>query len=83
MNEEADEIDTIPEGMCDIILKCLAKDRNDRYANMKELLRDLKGIVDCERSLLLDYTALKFKKPAKLWPAFVIFINLVLPAIAG
>jgi serine/threonine-protein kinase len=83
MNEEAEEIDTIPEGMRDIILKCLAKDPNNRYANMKALLRDLKGIVDCEKILAFDNVPFKYKKPAKLWPALVIFINLVLPAFAG
>jgi serine/threonine-protein kinase len=60
LNEEAEPMDEVPEGLHKIINKCMAKNVNDRYQNMRDFLVALEVYQTRER--LLSEMHLKSKK---------------------
>lgn len=50
---ELDDSDQIPEGVPPIIRKCLAKDPNDRYADVAELVQDLSDALELPTSMFV------------------------------
>ena len=51
LNENPPVLKNIPKGLSQIVLKCLEKDRNNRYQNMREMLTDLEVLLTRNKML--------------------------------
>ncbi len=66
---------TLPKRMCEIILKCLEKDRTRRYQNMEELLKDLSEV---EEMISTEFLPLPKRRLSINYFAFPIAILLLI-----